>query len=1112
MAHDLEISVGIDASGTKTGAAAAKSEIKGIADEAERTQKRTRTASSAAAQDIKQIEKSAVEASKASSQMGSIIGTALTTIVAGAIAAVLAIVKLTTAYAEHVVGIGKMRTETLLSVQTLSALDMQLRRTHTSTDDFREGMKNLTKTIGDAANGSDTAVAKLIRLGIDPKKAITNLDGALKEILKKIVSLPTPVEQANAAMDAFGDSGYKLLPFIRSFNGDIDSLIKKAKELGVSLSEDDVRAAEEFQKSMADMEESVRSAGMTFAQEFMPIVKNVFDNFNRWLIDNKSSIHNWADDTANVLRGLIGSWNDLAKAKADYLSFGMLVGPGGVAMDQVGLWDAVTANPLMTGIRMLRDRGAKDKPIAPYQGLNAQPDDWAAAQQGLLPKAQSPYFIPPVPKTKKARAPKMTEEQKQAQELQRMIKDLNLQIEFFGDKSEVAATKQSLLRDGIDIVNNSMAKQAIGLAGLLDKKKADADADEKRKKLLEEYNKALQEIKNTGIDNRVNLGGDERQLTKELELGRDLNDVELQQIANQVELTQKRLEAQRAGFSDSQVEDLIAQLGYEQEITGEFVKRVQILKDQRAAQAAYKDLTTDLSAQLGELNEQYRTGADVTEVYRVQQELLKDVYKDLTPEERQRAIDLAAETDQMRAAIKAQEDMKRAYEDFRNSIRDSLQVLADEGFGGLFRDVKRKFKSFLLDMVSEWLTSKFFKMFYGGGNNQAAQQNGQQGGIFGGIFNGIFGKGQGGGTGPMGGADGNNPMIFHAAGSGNTGSMITLPNGEPAYNVDGSDGGSMGPLGGLGMTKNIFTGKEMSKNMQMASGIGALVALAGTMVKGRLGSVLSGAGTGLMIGAMFGGIGAIAGAAIGALIGLFKGGGQRKADEKTRNQGMIDSQAALKQFDSLINDVRALRIDPASGIAQGLSLGDQVRSNYLQMANSLKDKKTRNIALADVSRIDTIIAQKMGELRAVADVATAAGERERRMLPEFAGGVYMSPAFQAFRRYNGMLGGAWTGRDTIPAMIAHGEMVINPMQQQRVIASAGRDVFADAGIPGYAGGVAMQAPAMMEPEPIELYLSLQGPDANGLFEAAVTSPQGRKIFVRTVNDAHRNDEINTKRR
>lgn len=343
------------------------------------------------------------------------------------------------------------------------------------------------------------------------------------------------------------------------------------------------------------------------------------------------------------------------------------------------------------------------------------------------------------------------------------------------------------------------------------------------------------------------------------------------------------------------------------------------------------------------------------------------------------------------------------------------------------------------------------------------------------------------------------------------------------YVVNGNDPGSMwsqlktlfgrGEGGIFAPRKNILTGK-MSKWGGILGGIGSIVSMIGGLIGGRVGGVLSSIGTGAQIGAMFGPIGAGIGAAIGAIVGIFGANKQRRKEEAIRNQGMLDAFEALKKYDTIIADVKGLRMDPAQGLAAGEQLGSQVRSQYLEMANSLKDKKTRNHALADVSRIDAIITQKMAELRVAVELATAAGERTKRILPEFANGVFLSPAFQAFRRYNGMLGGTFTGRDTIPAMLAQGEMVLNPRQQARVRANAGHDVFQGAGIPGYADGVAIGAASLGPGEPMVLQLNFEHSiDAEGMIRTTLKNSEKAQKQVRIViNDGFSNGLIDTSKR
>lgn len=121
-----------------------------------------------------------------------------------------------------------------------------------------------------------------------------------------------------------------------------------------------------------------------------------------------------------------------------------------------------------------------------------------------------------------------------------------------------------------------------------------------------------------------------------------------------------------------------------------------------------------------------------------------------------------------------------------------------------------------------------------------------------------------------------------------------------------------------------------------------------------------------------------------------------------------------------------------------------------------------------------------------------------------------SPAFQAFRRQNGMIAGAWTGRDVIPAMLARGEMVDNPMQQQYIRSNAGRDVFRGAGIPGYAdGGVVSGSGGGFGNINVTVLVEQ---DASGMWHATAQSDAGQRVIAKVVEKKYSNDELKLVRR
>lgn len=318
--------------------------------------------------------------------------------------------------------------------------------------------------------------------------------------------------------------------------------------------------------------------------------------------------------------------------------------------------------------------------------------------------------------------------------------------------------------------------------------------------------------------------------------------------------------------------------------------------------------------------------------------------------------------------------------------------------------------------------------------------------------------------------------------NGATGTLATLANGEKAFNVNGSSGGGIGLLqklfGKVGKTPGIsggFAGLGIGSSFGGGSTSGRILggvggAIGGTLLAGLLtsGSV-AGATTGGIFGAsagLFGLSGAATfgiGAAIagGALLGSYLIGknAQRRKDEKARTEYLHDAIGGLSQFDDLIRDVRGLRVQPDAAITQGTQIGATLRAQYLQNAQSIKDRKTRDIALRSVSELDYNIGVKMSQLRAAADFAGSAADRKNRIIPEFAGGNFfgrddqLREQRQLIDGRRGLITGGRPGVDRHLGLFADGEMILNSRHQEEIKRGAGYDVFRHhTRIPNYAEG------------------------------------------------------------
>lgn len=212
----------------------------------------------------------------------------------------------------------------------------------------------------------------------------------------------------------------------------------------------------------------------------------------------------------------------------------------------------------------------------------------------------------------------------------------------------------------------------------------------------------------------------------------------------------------------------------------------------------------------------------------------------------------------------------------------------------------------------------------------------------------------------------------------------------------------------------IFGEQGFGNNQGTFDFFGSAAQMAGGAIGGIGGNMISMAGTGLSLGFQFGGpVGAAIGAGIGAIGGLIMGifgrNKQRKADERARNQAILDAFSAI---DKLIADVNSDKIDGASALSQA----DDIRSQYMSAMSQLKDKKARNHALADVSRIDS----KIQSLKAAVSAQTLRKEKMAQLVPTFSKGGRIQ------EKPSGYIVGPGTARsDSILARISNGEYILD---------------------------------------------------------------------------------------
>lgn len=195
---------------------------------------------------------------------------------------------------------------------------------------------------------------------------------------------------------------------------------------------------------------------------------------------------------------------------------------------------------------------------------------------------------------------------------------------------------------------------------------------------------------------------------------------------------------------------------------------------------------------------------------------------------------------------------------------------------------------------------------------------------------------------------------------------------------------SMAPL--LGATLGAGVGGQSIAGQLLGSAGGLLAG-------GVLSALAAGSLTGATTGGIFGSIGGFLGISAGATAGLALAAAPlliagawllgrnklRRQEEKQRTQILVDAKGKVQ---ALIDQVRGGSLDSASAIAQAQA----IRQDYLNQVGQLKDRKTRNIAIATVREIDYMI----DTLKREGNIAETAAERMKLLVPTFATGGNIS--------------------------------------------------------------------------------------------------------------------------
>lgn len=169
--------------------------------------------------------------------------------------------------------IGDLSDRVGVSAEFLQTMQFAAEQNGSSAEEAGKAVEKLSKSIGEATIGSKLYADAFDRLGVSLKDntgQAKTTEQIFKEVANGLQDMNDPALRVKTAFDLMGRSGTAMIQFLKNGEGSIDDYNKKAKELGLIVENDQVKA---LQAASGELEKAGRQFKVFGAQILPPLVK-----------------------------------------------------------------------------------------------------------------------------------------------------------------------------------------------------------------------------------------------------------------------------------------------------------------------------------------------------------------------------------------------------------------------------------------------------------------------------------------------------------------------------------------------------------------------------------------------------------------------------------------------------------------------------------------------------------------------------------------------------------------------------------------------------------------------------------------------------------------------
>ncbi|CAN5495120.1 hypothetical protein BH11PLA2_BH11PLA2_22730 [soil metagenome] len=222
-----------------------------------------------------------------------------------------------------------MSARTGVAIETLSELGFAAKMSGADLETLESGIRKMQKFVVEAAGGSREARDVLEKLGLTVAdlKGLTP-DEMLKAFADALDDIDNPALKAALAMQVFGKTGTKLLPMLEGGAEGIEKLQAKARELGLTISTEDAKAAAEFGDTLDVLWAVLKRGVFTIGAALVPALRDLA----QWIITTTKNVSAWIDRNRGLVISVAKITAIVVGVGVGLLALGAVVSAAGFAL------------------------------------------------------------------------------------------------------------------------------------------------------------------------------------------------------------------------------------------------------------------------------------------------------------------------------------------------------------------------------------------------------------------------------------------------------------------------------------------------------------------------------------------------------------------------------------------------------------------------------------------------------------------------------------------------------------------------------------------------------------------------------------------------------------